>query len=84
MTSEIELEVDRNFEYFQTIVGSLLPANEGRFALLRHAGMDGLFDTVVDAARSGASRFLDGVFSVQEVTLQPVDLGFYSHVAGNR
>lgn len=84
MIDDIELEVDRNFEYFRTIVDSLMATQAGRYALLRHENVVGFFDTMIEAARNGGVKFLDGFFSVQEVTNQPVDLGFYSHVAGNR
>jgi hypothetical protein len=34
-----------------------------------------------DANRAGVEAFPDGIFSIQEVTDEPIDLGFWSHVA---
>jgi len=48
-----------------------------------HAGWDiiDFFAKPGDANRAGVERFPDGIFSIQEVTDEPIDLGFWSHVA---
>ena len=38
-----------------------------------------LFDKPGDAYREGVARYADEVFSIQEVTDEPIDLGFRSH-----
>ena len=81
MEEVLELETDLNFDYFQTIVGGLLASNLGQYALLRDQGIVAFFQTAADAVRDGFRRFEDKRFSIQQVDDQPVDLGFYSHVA---
>ena len=75
------LEVDQNFDAFQRIVGELLTEHRDRYALMRDAKIVEFFDTPGDAYREGMCRFDDEIFSIQEVTDQPIDLGFFSHVA---
>lgn len=36
--------------------------------------------SVADADREGEVRYSDGIYSIQEVVIEPVDLGFFSHV----
>ena len=79
MTSIREREIDQNYQFFVGHVGKLLPQHEGRYALLRHASFVEAYTSVLEAINQGHSRFGDGVFSVQEVTDKPLDLGFFSH-----
>lgn len=77
--NELSREVDRNYDYFQRHISSYLPQESGRFALIRHQEVIGFFDDPGEAAREGAKRFNDGIFSIQEVTDAPIDLGLYWH-----
>jgi len=79
MPATRELEIEQNFRSFQHIVDNLLPNELGKFALMRHGKMEQLFPDLLDAIAAGQSRFTDGMFSIQEVRSQPLDLGFYSH-----
>lgn len=79
MTEKRDSEIDRNFQFFQGYVGSLLPDEAGKFALLRHQNVVAVYESLIDAAVSGHSQFGDGIFSIQEVTEAPMDLGFFSH-----
>lgn len=47
---------------------------------MRDGQIIGFFATPREALRAAADRFPDGVFSIQEVTDEPIDLGFWSHV----
>lgn len=76
-----EAEVDRNFEAFQKVVGSLMSIHAGKHAVLRHGEIVAYSKTAAQALTEGYRRFPDGLFSVQEVADKPLDLGFYSHVA---
>ncbi|HEX7670179.1 MAG TPA: hypothetical protein VF395_11370 [Polyangiaceae bacterium] len=42
------------------------------------------FDTARDAFLAGQKIYADGMFSVQEVTDVPADLGFFSHALPHR
>ena len=41
-------------------------------------------ESVLEAEKKGENEFPDGVFSIQEVTDEPVDLGFFTHASDNR
>lgn len=72
-------EIDLNFEFFQQKLPELMVENRGRFALIRHREIIGFYDTAIDAQTTGEKFFKDGIFSVQQVTDRPLDLGFFSH-----
>lgn len=74
-------EVDRNYDVFARALGEIIPEHRGQFALMRDGKIVAYFDKPGDAYREGASRFGDMIFSIQEVTDEPIDLGFWSHVA---
>lgn len=75
-------EVDRNYDAFTRILGSILPAHRDQLALMRDGRIVDYFDKPKDALRAASERFPDGIFSIQEVTDEPIDLGFWSHVGG--
>lgn len=74
-------EVDRNYDAFTRSLGTILTAHRDQFALMRGGGIVGYFDKPGDAYRAGVSRYPDMIFSIQEVTDEPIDLGFWSHAA---
>lgn len=74
-------EVDRNYDVFQRRLGSLLPVHQGEYALMRSGEIVAFFATVGEAYQAATDRFGEGPFSIQEVTDEPIDLGFFSHVA---
>ena len=76
-----KLEVDRNYDAFVRTLRTILPRHRGQYALMRDGKIVGYFDRPGAANITGCERFEDGVFSIQEVTDEPIDLGFWSHVA---
>ena len=74
---EKQREVEKNFEFFQSVLPSLLESYFGETALLRHQRIVDFFDTFRDAQTAGEMSYEDGIFSIQEVE-KPIDLGFYS------
>jgi hypothetical protein len=74
-------EVDRNYDAFMRVLGDLLPDHRDEYALMRDGEIVAFFVKPGDAYREGISRYADEVFSLQEVTDEPIDLGFWSHVA---
>ncbi len=74
-----EQEIRKNYEAFKRMLPSLAVSHPGKFALMRGGEIVEIFDTANDAYRAGMKLFEDGLFSVQEITEAPVDLGFYSH-----
>ena len=75
------IEVDRNYDFFQRSLAQYLPAHRDEYALIKACELIGFFDSPGEAYRAGLARYEDGVFSIQEVTNEPIDLGFFSHVA---
>ena len=73
-------EVDDNYDAFQRVLAGILPAHRDEYALMREREIVGYFAKVGDAWREGLHRYSDEIFSIQEVTDEPIDLGFFSHV----
>lgn len=78
--SRQEIEVDRNYDAFVRILGTLLPDHRDQYALMRDGKIVGFFDKPGEANRAGIELFEDEIYSIQEVTDEPIDLGFWSHV----
>ncbi len=74
------LEVDQNFDFFQRHLAAFLPEHRDEYALIRSREIVGFYKKVGDAYREGLEKFSDRIFSIQEVTDEPIDLGFFSHV----
>jgi len=73
-------EVDRNYDVFVRMLADILPSHRDQYALMRDGQIIGFFDKPGDANREGFERYSDSIFSIQEVTDEPIDLGFWSHV----
>lgn len=75
------LEVDRNYDALMRMLTTLLPEHRDQLALMHDGRIVEFFDTPKEAIEAAYARFPDRVFSIQEVTDEPLDLGFWSHVA---
>lgn len=75
----LKQEIDNNYDFLQRRLALLLPEHEGQYALLRTCRVEGFFDQPGDAYREAQTRFDDGIFSIQKVTSEPLDLGFFSY-----
>lgn len=73
-------EVDRNYDAFVRVLGSILDKHRDQLALMRDGRIVAYFEKPGEAYRAGLGHFPDGIFSIQEVTDEPIDLGFWSHV----
>lgn len=82
--TRFDREVDQNYEVFLAQVDSLLDRHSGQFVLMREGTMTDFFPTAVAALEAGRDRYSDGLFSIQEITTRPVDLGFFSHAIDTR
>lgn len=76
-----KLEVDRNYDAFVRMLTDLLPDHRDQLALMRDGRIVGFYGTPRQALEAAAKKFPDRIFSIQEVTDEPIDLGFWSHVA---
>ncbi len=83
MSNPRQVEVDKNYEAFKALLPSLLATHQDQFALMKDQKVLGFFSSALDAREAGETFIEDKLYSIQQVTVVPVDLGFYSH-AWNR
>ena len=81
MDQKLSVEISANYDFFARNLGTFLTEHSGQYVLLRKRHVVAFFDEPGSAYRHGRESFSDGLFSIQEVTEEPVDLGFFSHVA---
>ena len=81
MSAELKAEIARNFDAFQRGLAAILSTQQNRFALLRHGAIVAFFDKPGAADAAGAAQFADGLYSIQQVTDEPVELGLYANAA---
>ena len=72
-------EIEKNFQFFQSVLPDLVKDHQGRYVLLRHEEIVGIYDTVHDAQMTGEKFYADNLFSVQKVETRPIELGIFSH-----
>lgn len=72
-------EIAANFDFFQRTLSDHLRAHAGEFVLLKGRRTHGYFLSVGEADREGWSRFPDHLYSIQQVTPEPVELGVYAN-----
>jgi hypothetical protein len=77
--AELLGEIDKNYTFFQSKLPQLLEHHRNRFALLRHQEIVGIYDTVRDAKVTGDKFFSDGLFSIQQIEGEALNLGYFSH-----
>jgi hypothetical protein len=77
--AERQAEVQRNYDAFTLAVDQLMQTHPGRFALMRGGEIVEFYQSWEDAFRTGNRFYPDGLFSIQEVSKSPVDLGYFSH-----
>lgn len=77
--TKLDLEIEKNFRVFKSLLGRLLAEHRDRFALLRHEELIGVYDTIRDAKITGDRFFPDGLYSIQQITDEPANLGYFSH-----
>jgi hypothetical protein len=79
MAHAIEVEIERNYAAFKDMLPELLEESRGRYALLHNQELKGIYATAGEAERAGYAQFKDVPYSIQLVSEEPVDLGFYSY-----
>lgn len=82
MGAQRETEVDRNYQAFISTLPDIISRYEGKYALMHRQEIVGYFDTALAAITEGFSRFGENDYSVQEVTAERDNLGFYSYAGG--
>ena len=78
-SKELQNEIDANFDAFQERLPELMACEPDRWALMRRGECIAFYDTLRDALAVGNAQFEDGLFSVQEVTMKEINLGWFTH-----
>lgn len=73
-------QVDLNYDAFTRMLNRLLVDHRDELALMRDGEVIGFYQRPGDAYQTGISLYPDEIFSIQEVTDEPIDLGFWSYV----
>lgn len=79
MAHAIEVEIERNYAAFTDRLPELLPRFRGQYALFHNQEFQGVYPTAGEADRAGYDKFKEEPYSIQLVTDEPIDLGFYSY-----
>ena len=79
MNGQLSAEIDRNFFAFQIVNDAYLKEHNGSFAVIHDQKVMSVHEKLSDAIKQAHSDYPDGIFSIQEVTDKPMDLGFFSH-----
>jgi hypothetical protein len=75
----IQEEVDKNYEEFLKLLPSIIRDHRGEYALMKDGKIITFFLTSVDARAAADSFITDGLFSIQQVTDLPIDLGYFNY-----
>jgi hypothetical protein len=73
-------ELDRNYDAFKGVLPDILREHRGAYVIVRDGKVLDIYQTMKDAYQAGWRQFQDDLFSVQEITDEVVDLGYFSHV----
>ena len=72
-------EVEANYEAFRARFDELCREHPGEYALMRGGKIVEFFQAFNDAVKTGRLLYGDGVFSVQKVSQEKLDLGYWNH-----
>lgn len=78
---EQRAEVRTNFATFQAALPELLSQFQGKYAVLRHAKLEGIFDSFAQALDYCGATYSDRLFSIQEITPESLEAGSFLHAA---
>ena len=76
-------EVDRNYDAFVRLLATLLPEHRDQWAPMHDARIVSIFPDVGTAYDQSRAAYGKQGFLIQEITDEPIDLGFWSHVAAH-
>jgi hypothetical protein len=77
--SNIQEEVDRNYEAFQKELPILITKYRGQYALMKDQKIINFFSTAEDARAAAVAFIPDHMFSIQQVIDAPIDLGYFNY-----
>lgn len=75
---EKQREVDNNYEAFIKILPRIVEQHSGQYALMKDREIVSYHKTFLKAREKATKHYPDGLFSIQEISAEPVDLGYFS------
>ena len=81
---EVRDQVEKNYRAFQALLPTIIPLYQDKYALMKDGVAVGFYSTLEDVYMTPNQFYRDQPFSVQKVTMTPVDLGFFSHAVSSR
>ena len=81
-TEAEQSEVLGNYRAFMAELPALLERAHGRYAVYRHRHLVEIFDKFPEALVYCGKAFSDRQFSIQEITAEPLDLGWFVNASG--
>ena len=79
MNKKIQKEVDENYSFFKRHKNKIASEHADKFVLIRNQEFIDFYSTKEDGMTAGRSQYKDGLFSVQKVSDDIVDLGSISY-----
>ena len=76
---QLQDQIERNMVAFEKTLPDLVRSHHGKYAVLRHQTVTGLYDTLHDTHLSVEQHYTDGLYSTQKITTHPENLGIFSH-----
>jgi hypothetical protein len=77
-------EVAANYEAFERALPGLLAGHKGEYAVFRHEQLVDVFESFASGLAYCISAYSDRLFSIQEITDEPLNLGWLSNGALDR
>lgn len=75
----VEVEIERNYAAFKGLLPRLISQAAGQYALMKDQALIALCGSAGEAVREGHAKFGDEPFSIQLISDEPVDLGFFGY-----
>ena len=75
----IQKEVDKNYEFFEKNIDSLMEKHDGEFVLIRNSEFIEFYDNIENALEDSKKKFPDGTYSIQEITNIKTSLGIFDY-----
>ena len=72
-------QVNENYEYFKEHLDEIYNNNKNKFVLIKDQQFVSYFDSQEDALEAGNLTYKDGLFSVQKVTKDILQLGYNAY-----
>lgn len=72
--------VKENYKAFEKELPKLLKRHRDKYALMRNKKVVKIYPTMFAAWEAGQNLYKDEMYSIQEITDVPLDLGIYSRV----